>query len=134
MSSETEDDGEHESLSELMEVLKVQASQLDTITRSLDKGILELFYRVKGETTDWMTEPLRPESKVLAWCRKNNLPDTPTIDAFIDECFEHATSIDLETRMLTFAKDDAVVLWNGQQRVSIFEIIASVPRLFRSTL
>jgi hypothetical protein len=131
MSSETEDDAEHEPLSEVLEVVKVQVSQLDTITRNLEKGIHELFYRVKCETTDWMTEPLKPESKILAWCRKNNLPDTPSIDTFIDVCFAHATSIDLETRMLTFTKDDAVVLWNGQQRVSIFEIIASVPRLFK---
>lgn len=131
MSSETEDDAEHESLSEVLEVLKVQACQLDTITRSIDEGLLELFYRVKCETTDWMTEPLRPESKILAWCRKNNLPDTPSVDTFIDACFANATSIDLETRMLTFAKEDAVALWNGQQRVSIFEIIASMPRLFK---
>ena len=130
MSSETEDDAEHESLSEVLETLKVQVSQLDVITRSLDNSILELFYRVKCETTNWMEEPLRPESKILGWCRKNNLPDTPTIDIFIEECFAHATSIDLETRMLTFTKEDAVVLWNGQQRVSIFDIIASVPRLF----
>lgn len=130
MSSETEDDGEHESLTEVLEVLKVQVSQLDTITSSLEKCVGDLFYRVKCETTNWMTEPLVPESKILAWCRKNNLPDTPTIDTFIEECFAHATSIDLETRMLTFTKEDAVVLWNGQQRVSIFDIIASVPRLF----
>ena len=131
MSSETEDDAEHESPSEVLEILKVQACQLDTITRSIDKGLLNLFYRVKCETTDWMTEPLRPESKILAWCRKNNLPDTPSVDIFIDACFANATSIDLETRMLTFAKEDAVALWNGQQRVSIFEIIASMPRLFK---
>ena len=131
MSSETEDDAEHESLSEVLEVVKVQVSQIETITRSLDKGILDLFYRVKCETTDWMTEPLRPETKILAWCRKNNLPSTPSIDTFIEACFACATSIDLETRMLTFAKEDAVILWNGQQRLSIFEIIASVPRLFK---
>lgn len=131
MSSETEDDAEHESPSEVLEILKVQACQLDTITRRIDKGLLDLFYRVKCETTDWMTEPLRPESKILAWCRKNNLPDTPSVDIFIDACFANATSIDLETRMLTFAKEDAVALWNGQQRVSIFEIIASMPRLFK---
>jgi len=131
MSSETEDDAEHESPSEVLEILKVQVLQLDTITQSIDKGLLDLFYRVKCETTDWMTEPLRPESKILAWCRKNNLPDTPSADIFIDACFANATSIDLETRMLTFAKEDAVALWNGQQRVSIFEIIASMPKLFK---
>jgi hypothetical protein len=130
MSSETEDDAEHESLTEVLETLKVQVSQLDMITRSLDKSVIDLFYRVKCETTNWMEEPLRPESRILAWCRKNNLPDTPTIEVFIEECFAHATSIDLETRMLTFTKEDAVVLWDGQQRVSIFDIIASLPRLF----
>jgi len=131
MSSETEDDAEHDSLSEMVEVLKVQVSQLDTITRSIDKGLVDLFYRVKCETTDWMAEPLRPESSILAWCRKNKLSDTPNVDSFIDACFANATSIDLETRMLTFTKEDAVVLWNGEQRVSIFEIIASMPRLFK---
>lgn len=131
MSSETEDDIEYESPSELLEVLKVQVLQLDTITQSIDKGLLDLFYRVKCENTDWMTEPLRPETKILAWCRKNNLPDTPNVDTFIDACFANATSIDLETRMLTFTKEDAIALWNGEQRVSIFEIIASMPRLFK---
>jgi hypothetical protein len=131
MSSETEDDAEHESFSELLEVLKVQALQINTISQNVEKGVVDLFYRVKCETTDWMKEPLKPEPSILAWCRKNNVSDTPNIDSFMDACFAIATSIDLETRILTFAKDDAVVLWNGQQRVSIFDIIAHVPTLFK---
>jgi hypothetical protein len=38
--------------------------------------------------------------------------------------------MDYESRMLTFRRADAEVLWQGQQRLTIYELIAQIPRLF----
>jgi hypothetical protein len=58
------------------------------------------------------------------------LPETPTIDELSSAIFAAAQSLDYESRMLTFRKQDADMLWQGQQRLSIYEVIAKVPTLF----
>jgi hypothetical protein len=131
MTSESESEVEADSMKEIMGDLRVMAGQIDCISQGVGADLSRLLYRMKAETVTWMVEPLRPSHKIREWCTRHSLPANPTIDSFMDACFEAATSIDLETRMLTFSKEDAVVLWGGVQRLSIFDIVASIPTLFQ---
>ena len=52
------------------------------------------------------------------------------MEDFLDACYAAAKSMDLESRVLVFGKADAAALWNGQRRLTVFEIIALLPSLF----
>jgi hypothetical protein len=104
--------------------------QIDTMAKSLDSHVLGLYQRAKAETVDWMNEPLKPRRHIEKWCALHGLGPRPTMDEFTDACFAAAWSKDLESRVLTFKKDDAAILWNGQRRLTVFDMIARVPTLF----
>jgi hypothetical protein len=122
------DDGE--SVSEVLNELKAQMAQIDNMAKSLDAHVTDLYKRAKVETVDWMKEPLKPRRHIEKWCALHGLPDRPTIDAFTDACFAAAWATDLESRMLTFKKEDAAILWNGQRRITVFDMIRLIPTLF----
>jgi hypothetical protein len=123
-------DSEQESLDTVISDLKQQMNTLETVSKELTTHVTDLFQRTKRETTDWMHEPLRPNPSIAAWCVAQGLPLTPTLDEFIRACFSVAKSMDLETRIATFKKEDAEVLWKGKRRISVFEILSSIPTLF----
>ena len=128
--SDSESDSATESIDTVLSELKAQMVQIETVSASLVTHVTGLFQRTKRETTDWMKEPLRPRAHIEAWCAEHGLPVTPTLDEFIDACFAAAKSMDLETRIATFKKEDADVLWKGRRRISVFEILSSIPTLF----
>jgi hypothetical protein len=79
-----------------------------------------------------MDDPLVPRQGLKEWLERRGLKeDTLTLRAFLDAIFSAATSMDLETRVLTFAKKDANALWAGQTRLTIFDVIAALPQLFQ---
>jgi uncharacterized protein YcaQ len=128
--SDSESDSATESIDTVLSELKAQMAQIDALSSTLTAHVTDLFQRTKQETTDWMKEPLRPRQHLEAWCAEHGLPVTPTLDEFIDACFTAARSMDLETRIATFKKEDAEVLWKGRRRISVFEILSSIPTLF----
>ena len=128
--SDSGSDSEQESLDTVISELKEQMSKIESISNELTTHVTELFQRTKRETTEWMQEPLKPMPHIEAWCISNGLPATPTLDEFINACFTAARSMDLETRIATFKKEDAEVLWKGRRRISVFEIVSSIPTLF----
>ena len=130
MPSDSESDSATESIDTVLSELKAQMAQIEAVSASLATHVSELFQRTKRETTDWMKEPLRPRPHIEAWCAQHGLSSTPTLDEFIDACFTAAKSMDLETRIATFKKEDAEVLWKGRRRISVFEILSSIPTLF----
>lgn len=128
--SDSESDSATESIDTVLSELKAQMAQIEAVSTTLATHVTGLFQRTKRETTDWMKEPLRPRPHIDAWCAEHGLPSTPTLDEFIDTCFTAAKSMDLETRIATFKKEDADVLWKGRRRISVFEILSSIPTLF----
>ena len=124
------DDSDTESVGDVMSGLVSQMEQLVKASEKIDGAVLSLYERAKAETVVWMHEPMRPNPAVKAWCTKHRLPETPTIDALFTAVLAAAQSLDYESRMLTFRKQDADMLWQGQQRLSIYEVIAKVPMLF----
>jgi hypothetical protein len=124
------DDSDTESVGDVMSGLVAQMEQLVTASERIDDAVLNLYARAKAETVVWMQEPLRPNRAVKAWCAKHRLPETPTIDELFTAILAIAQSLDYESRMLTFRRQDADMLWQGQQRLSIYEVIAKVPTLF----
>lgn len=124
------EDSDTESVGEVMSGLIQQMEQLTQASEKIDSAVLGLYARAKAETVVWMQEPLRPNPAVKAWCAKHRLPETPTIDELSDAILAAAQSLDYESRMLTFRRQDADMLWQGQQRLSIYEVIAKVPSLF----
>lgn len=126
-------DSDQEDNDEIDTILSDMKEQIHTIhaaSEKIETQMLGLYARAAAETIDWMHEPLKPTPPVKAWCVAQHLSDTPTVDEFTDACFKVAQSMDYESRMLTFRRTDAEVLWQGQQRLTIYELIAQIPRLF----
>ena len=128
--SDSGTDSEQESLDTVISELKEQMNTIEVISKELTGHVTDLFQRTKKETTDWMHEPLKPMPHIEAWCILHGLPHTPTLDEFITACFASAKSLDLEGRILTFKKEDAEILWEGKRRISVFEILSSIPTIF----
>lgn len=128
--SDNESESEGDAVEDVLEQLKEQMAEIETLSKALDEHVVDLYRRTKTDTTDWMNEPLLPKSNIRAWCKKNALPQKPTMSQFIDACFSASSSMDLESRTLTFQKEDAAALWGGQRRISVFDVIRRVPTLF----
>ena len=128
--TDSDSDSDSESVEGVMSGLVEQMKQLCEVSEKIDSTVLGLYARAKSESIVWMHEPLRPNPTVKAWCSKHHLPSTPTINELTDAIFAVAQSLDYETRMLTFRRVDADMLWQGQQRLSIYDVITRVPGLF----
>jgi len=126
----SDSDSEGESVSEVLRGLTAQMEQIDTMSKGLESHVLSLYERARLETVDWMKESLKPRRHILKWCALHNLPSRPTIEEFTEACFAAAWSLDLESRVLTFKKEDAAILWNGRRRLTVFDMIALIPTLF----
>jgi predicted metalloprotease with PDZ domain len=119
-----------ESISAILDSFKGQLKEIEKASRSVDAQMRGLFQRAKEETVNWMEEPLTPVPAVKAWCEAKGLSSTPTLSEFIDACFAAAITKDYETRALTFEKADAAVLWRGSRTLTVYDIVAAIPRLF----
>jgi hypothetical protein len=114
---EKHDDGE--TLTDIMEDLKEQMGKLAEASTE------------KRELVEWMEEPMRPRTAaVRSWLAAHNLPPEPTLKAFLAACYAAATSLDLESRVITFNKKDAAALWGGEQRLTVFDLVARLPTVF----
>ena len=125
----SEPSSDDEPLEDIMSELTDQMEKVAAMSKTLDKTVIDLYKRTKRETTDWMSEPLKPRPIIKKWCKDHGLSSRPTMNEFIDACFAAALSVDLETRTLTFQKEEAV-LWGGKRRLTVFDIIGLVPTLF----
>jgi hypothetical protein len=127
---EEEEDEDLAGLESLLGDLKEQMHQIYTASTAITQQVQSVYSRAKHETTDWMTEPLKTRSALRPWLESHGLPTKPTLHEFLDACFAAATSVDLETRVMTFRREDAALLWNGQTRITVFDMIAAIPTLF----
>jgi len=130
LSSESDSESDGESVSGVLQGLTEQMEKIDMMAKSLDTHVLALYQRAKVETVDWMKEPMKPRRHIQKWCALHGLPLRPTIDEFTDACLAAAWTTDLESRVLTFKKEDAATLWNGQRRLTVFDMIGRIPTLF----
>lgn len=128
--SDSESDTDGESVSDVFKELKEQMAQIEQMAKALDTEVVSLYKRATAETVDWMNEPLQPRSHIVEWCADHGLPEKPTINEFTDACFAAAKSMDMESRIITFRSSDAAILWGGQRRVSVFEVVRRIPNLF----
>ena len=126
----SDSDSDQEGLETILSDLRVQMEHIETNSNELTTHVVNLFQRAKRETVDWMQEPLRPKASIQAWCAEHGLSGAPTLQEFIDACFTAALFLDLETRIATFNKEDAEILWKGKRRITVFELISLVPTLF----
>lgn len=124
-------DADADTLTSVMEDLKQQMAALAGAAGQIRGQVKSLFKRAKYESISWMDQPLTPKTPAVAkWCSQRQLPATPTLQQFLEAVFAAADSLDLETRVLTFSKKDAVSLWAGQRRLTVFELIAQLPMVF----
>jgi hypothetical protein len=130
MNPESESDSDDESMFAVMDEFKKSMESIVSETRLIDTQVKQLFQRAKKETTDWLNEPLRAKPAVKVWLEDRGLSSPISIEQFIDACYSAAKTMDLETRMLTFSKEDAAILWEGRRRISVFELTAMIPALF----
>lgn len=121
---------ESESIGDILSSFKKQLKDIDLASRTVNSQMTSLFSRAKHETIDWMNEPLTPTEPVKAWCLKNGLSATPTLNEFFNAVFSAAVTMDYETRAITFKKQDAAVLCNGAYTLTVFDLIAAIPKLF----
>lgn len=123
------DDGE--SLTDIMEDLKEQMTKIVEASTEVRGQVKSLFKRAKRELVEWMEEPMRPRTAaVKAWLAAHDLPPQPTLTEFLKACYAAATSLDLESRVITFNKKDAAALWDGEQRLTVFDLVARLPTVF----
>jgi len=125
-----EDSDSDESVSDVMTELRETMDALAVESRVIDTQVRRLFARAKKETTDWLNEPLRAKPAVAAWLKERGLSSPISIEQFIDACYTAAKTMDLETRILTFSREDAAILWEGRRRISVFELTSMLPALF----
>jgi hypothetical protein len=130
MESPGSDSEDSESLGDVMSEFKAQMDEIDRTTKSIGTQITRLYARAKEETTDWLEEPLVPKPALKAWLKSRGLPSRISIEEFLDACYSAAKTMDLESRVLTFSKTDAAALWNGQRRLTVFDMISLIPTLF----
>jgi len=123
-------DGEGESLQNIIGELKEQITTLNVACGDIRGQVKSLFRRARTEEVKWMDDPLKPRLHLKGWLQQNGLGETPSLREFLNTVFSVATSMDLESRVLTFTKKDASVLWSGETRLTIFDIIAQLPQLF----
>jgi len=124
------DSDDSESLGDVMAEFKAQMEEIDRATKSISTQVTQLYARAKEETTDWLTEPLVPKPALKAWLKSRGLSTRISVEEFLDVCYSAAKTMDLESRVLTFSKADAAALWNGQRRLTVFDITALIPTLF----
>jgi hypothetical protein len=130
MESPGSDSEDSESLGDVMSEFKAQMDEIDRTTKRIGTQITRLYARAKEETTDWLEEPLVPKPALKAWLKSRGLPSRISIEEFLDACYSAAKTMDLESRVLTFSKTDAAALWNGQRRLTVFDMISLIPTLF----
>jgi hypothetical protein len=124
------DSDDSESLGDVMAEFKAQMEEIDRATKSISTQVTQLYARAKEETTDWLTEPLVPKPALKAWLKSRGMSTRISVEEFLDVCYSAAKTMDLESRVLTFSKADAAALWNGQRRLTVFDITALIPTLF----
>ena len=119
-----------ESLGDVMAELKEQMNKIYVASRDIDRQVTDVYARAKDETLDWLVEPLIPKPHLREWLETNGYSNRISMDDFLDICYNTAKNMDLESRILTFHTKDAVALWNGQRRLTVFDILACIPSLF----
>jgi len=129
MNSESESDDE-ESMSVIMKQFKESMESIVNETALIDARVKQVFRRAKKETTDWLNEPFDVKPAVKAWLHERGLPSPISIEQLIDACYSAAKTMDLETRMLTFSREDAAVLWDGHRRITVFDMTTRITNLF----
>ena len=127
---DSSDSDSGESLKCIMRDFKKQMEDIDAATNLLTGQVAQLYTRAKVETTDWLNEPLLPKPALRDWLAAHELPPRPTLEEFFDVSLDSAKSLDLESRMVTFHRADAVALWGGRRRMTIFEVLSQIPTLF----
>jgi hypothetical protein len=120
-----------ESLEAVMEDLKQQMSSLSETSQVVRSQMKSICRRTKEESIEWMNAPMKPKTVAARlWLAAHGLPAEPSLDSFFDACLAAASTADFESRVLTFSKEDAVALWKGEQRITVFDILAQLPELF----
>jgi hypothetical protein len=127
--AESESDSD-DSLSEVMDDFKKQMKEIEKASQAIDTQVAKLYSRAKEESTDWLSESLRPKPALKAWLKSRGLPINPTMEEFLDACYSAAKSMDLESRVITFHRSDAAALWGGERRLTVFDVVARIPTLF----
>jgi hypothetical protein len=118
-------------LEDLMGELKQQMRAVNSASQHIAHQIKGLYSRAKHESVEWWSDQLTPRAATRNWIKtRPGLPARPTLEEFIGAVFDAALTMDLETRVMTFKREDAIALWNGQTRQTIFDVIGALPRLF----
>lgn len=119
-----------DALHETIDTFKHQMHQIYMASKAAEQQVGRLLTRAQEEAAEVQVQPLRPRAAVSAWLAERGAPADPSLAEFMEICLDAAESQDLETRTITFSADDAAVLTGGQRRVTVFELLRLVPRLF----
>lgn len=124
-------EGRGETLKGVMSGLMEQMAELVKGAGAASTQVRAVFKRAKFQSTEWTQEPMKPRSAAVAsWCEAHALPLKPTLTEFFGTALRAAKSVDLESRVVTFHRSDAKVLWNGETRLTVFDMIGALPNLF----
>jgi hypothetical protein len=132
--SDEDDSGDEEeraaALHETIDTFKHQMHQIYMASKAAEEQVGRLAMRAKEEAADVQVQPLRPRAATSAWLAARSAKADPSLAEFMELCLDAAESQDLETRTITFSADDAVILTGGQRRVTVFDLLRCIPKLF----
>ena len=117
-------------LHETIDTFKHQMHQIYMASKAAEEQVGRLASRAKEEAAEVQVQPLRPRAATSAWLAGRSAKADPSLAEFMELCLDAAESQDLETRTITFSAEDAALLTGGQRRVTVFELLRLVPRLF----
>jgi hypothetical protein len=122
-----------ELLHETIDTFKHQMHQIYMASKAAEEQVARIALRAKEDAAEVQVQPLRPRAATSAWLAERaerGAKADPSLAEFMELCLDAAESQDLETRTITFSAADAAVLTGGQRRVTVFELLRLVPRLF----
>jgi hypothetical protein len=122
---------EGESSKEILADLRQQMQQLEAASHQIRGQMKALYSRARAEDgpRDWLKEPLTPKPGARSWCDRHGLGANPTLEEFTDAVLAAATSLDYETRVATFSHADADILFEGCTSLTVYELLARLPKL-----
>jgi len=95
------------------------------------KQVRNLYRRVRDEETEIVHAPVKPRNDQLtAWWEREGRGQSLTIDNFIVRLFKISEK-DVKGRTLVLAAPEAALFgWKREKTVTVFELMAIVPKLF----
>jgi hypothetical protein len=121
MEPESDSDSDGEELTGLISSFEQAIEGMKPIIDTVDASIQAIGQKLVARGTEVADTPLHPDLAL-------RYPMCHTVKGLIDAVFKNALRLDLASRQVYPSVQDSVALFQGRQKVSVFEVIRSCMR------